>query len=168
MVLATAILSNMNGHNIYMCKLVKREGRTPLRPAAVAPPLKRVAPAAHAACHSESSAGEASAWLALAFDGNLDEIRTVRRNGLCYGAGDVFGFLNPDSFDAHAGCEVHEVERGAGDIHVLIGMLGAGFEILTPDIHVVFEDAVFVVRKHHEHDRELVVRGSPQRLDRIH
>ena len=32
MVLATAILSNMNGHNIYMCKLVKREGRAPLRP----------------------------------------------------------------------------------------------------------------------------------------
>ena len=37
MVLATAILSNMNGHNIYMCKLVKREGRAPLRPAVVAP-----------------------------------------------------------------------------------------------------------------------------------
>ncbi len=29
-----------------------------------------------------------------------------------------FGVLNPDSLDAHAGCEMHEVERRAGDIHI--------------------------------------------------
>ena len=92
----------------------------------------------------------------------------LRRNGLCNGAGNVLGVLDPDGLDAHAGREVHEVECGAGDIHVLIGMLGAGFEILTPDIHIVLEDAVLAVCKHHEHDREFVVRGSPQRLDRIH
>ena len=57
---------------------------------------------------------------------------------------------------------------GSGQIHLLIGMLRAGREVLPPDVRIVLEDAVFAVRQDHEHDCELVVSGGPQRLDRVH
>src|SRR5262245_30978784 len=77
--------------------------------------------------------------LALAFDRDLDEERPVGRDGLRQRRRNVVGLVDPDTLDAHAGGQVHEVERRSGQVHLLIGMLGAGLELLAPDVGVVLE-----------------------------
>src|SRR5581483_130042 len=82
---------------------------------------------------------------ALALDGDLHEIGLVGRNGLRERGRDVVGVVDADAFDAHARGEMHEIEGGAGQIHLLIGMLGTRLKILAPDVGIVLEDAVFAV-----------------------
>ena len=76
--------------------------------------------------------------------------------------------FDPDAFDAHAGRQMHEIKLRPGQIHLLIRMLRPGLEVLTPDVHIVLEDAILPVRKNDEHDRQLVVSRGPQRLDAVH
>ena len=104
----------------------------------------------------------------LPFDSNFDEIRPVRRNSTRQGWCDGVSLLDPDAFDAHAGRQIHEIKIGCGQIHVLIGMLRPGFKVLTSDVHIVLENAIFPVREDDEHNRKLVVSRSPQCLDAVH
>ena len=79
--------------------------------------------------------------LPFALDRDFNEKRSVRRDRARQRRCNVIGLLDPHAFDAHAGRQMHEVEVRARQIHLLIGVLGAGFEFLTPDIHIVFEDS---------------------------
>src|SRR6185312_1806791 len=136
---------------------------------AVARPMPDAPPVTNATLPSRMPAMKDSLCAsAFSFDRDLDEIGLIGRDRVGNGGRDVGCLLDPDCLDAHAGSQLHEIEPRPGQIHVLIGMLRPGFEVLAPDIHIVLENAVFAVRQHDEHNRELVVRGGPERLDGVH
>ena len=81
----------------------------------------------------------------LSFDRDLDQIRPISRHGALHDRGNVAGLFDPDAFDAHAGRQMHKIEVRSRQVHLLIGMLRARFEILTPDVHIVLEDAILPV-----------------------
>src|SRR5450759_172537 len=85
------------------------------------------------------------ATLPLSFDSNLDEIGPICRDSARHGRCDGVSVLDPDAFDAHAGRQMHEIKLRSRQVHVLIGMLRPGFKCLTPDVHIVLEDAILPV-----------------------
>ena len=104
----------------------------------------------------------------LPFDRNLDHIGPIRRNCFCQGRCNGVGRIDPHAFDTHSSGQVYEIKLRPRQIHVLIRMLRPGFELLTPNVHIVLEDAILPVRQNDEHDCKFVVGRGPKRLDAVH
>jgi len=63
---------------------------------------------------------------------------------------------------------MHEIKLRPRQIHVLVWVLRLDFEVMTPDVYIVLENAVLSVRQNDEHDRKLMVGCGPERLETVH
>src|SRR5690348_242850 len=113
-----------------------------------------------------TSAGMTIDLSPLALDADLDQIWPVGRHRFRQRRRDVVGLVDAHGVEAHALGEAHEIQRRPHEIHLLVGMLRTGLEVLAPDVDIMLKDAIFAVGEDHEHDRKLVVGCAPERLDR--